>query len=416
MQEKNLSEELFKPRFEHPETSSLVRHLQCSTAGASSSMAARSPRCWYRTLMPLVWHWRGLPLVEINEVLSRIAASPLARTNEQQLDTIKGYRNGNWIYEWSVQAAHWQQLAQQQQDSALAGQYWLHAANLFSVGAYPHLSGDELADQAQLLGYRAYEQATRFLSGELKALSFRLDDGKTINAFLHMPEQVKPPYPTVMLCGGLDTLQLDHFRLFHDYLAPRGMAMLTIDMPSVGYSSRWRLTQDTSMLHQQVLRQLADIPWIDHHRVGVWGQRFGANVAVRLAYLEIPRIRAVACQAPIVHSLLTDEALQQAVPDMFLDILASRLGKTTRSDTTLAAEMNAYSLKVQGLLGRRTPVPVLSAYWKNDIYSPVEDSSLICNSSAQGKLLCIADSPVMASFENGMIQISDWMAQQLSSN
>ena len=58
-----------------------------------------------------------------------------------------------------MQAAHWQQLAQQQQDSALAGQYWLHAANLFSVGAYPHLSGDELADQAQLLGYRAYEQA-----------------------------------------------------------------------------------------------------------------------------------------------------------------------------------------------------------------------------------------------------------------
>ncbi len=412
MPEKNLSEELFKPRFEHPETSSLVRHLPGHTAGTSSVMSAKSSQQWYRTLTPLIWNWRGVPAMETNEVLSRIAASPLARTNEQQLDTVRGYRNGNWIYEWSVQAAKWQQLAQQQENSQ-AGQYWLHAANLFSVAAYPHLSGDELSDQAQVLAYRAYEQATSFLSGELKSLSFRMDDGKTINAFLHMPEQVKPPYPVVILCGGLDTLQLDHFRLFHDYLAPRGLAMLTLDMPSVGYSSRWRLTQDTSMLHQQVLRQLADVPWVDGRRVGIWGHHFGANVAVRLAYLEIPRVRAVACQEPIVHGLLTDPSLQQAVPDMYLDILASRLGKTTRSDTTLSTEMNAYSLKTQGLLGRRTPVPMLSAYRKNNLFSPVEDSQLICQSSAQGKLLCINDMPVMKSYDNSIREISDWLAGQL---
>ena len=410
MPEKNLSEELFKPRFEHPETSSLVRHIATNPAGSSSVMSAKSPQRWYRTLTPLVWNWRGVPAIEINEVLSRVAASSLARTNEQQLDTVRGYRNGNWIYEWSVQAARWQQLAQQQQDPTTAGKYWLHAANLFSVAAYPHLNGDELADQAQVLAYRAYEQATGFLSGELKSLSFKMEDGKTVNAFLHMPEQVKPPYPVVMLCGGLDTLQLDHFRLFHDYLAPRGLAMLTLDMPSVGYSSRWRLTQDTSMLHQQVLRQLTDVPWIDHRRVGVWGHRFGANVAVRLAYLEIPRLRAVACQEPIVHGLLTDPSLQQAVPDMFLDILASRLGKTTRSDATLSTEMNAYSLKTQGLLGRRTPVPMLSACRKNNLYSPAEDSELICNSSAKGKLVWIADTPVMKSFERTTAEISDWLA------
>ena len=157
------------------------------------------------------------------------------------------------------------------------------------------------------------------------------------------------------------------------------------------------------MLHQQVLRQLADVPWIDHRRVGIWGHRFGANVAVRLAYLEIPRLRAVACQEPIVHGLLTDPSLQQAVPDMFLDILASRLGKTTRSDATLSTEMNAYSLKTQGLLGRRTPLPMLSACRKNNIYSPAEDSELICNSSAKGKLIRIADTPVMASFERTIV-------------
>ena len=60
--------------------------------------------------------------------------------------------------------------------------------------------------------------------------------------------------------------------------------MLTLDMPSIGSSCKWKLTQDSSYLHQQVLIQLASVPWVDHQRVSAFGFRFGANVAVRLAY------------------------------------------------------------------------------------------------------------------------------------
>lgn len=195
MQKKNLSEELFKPRFEHPETSTLVRHL--SAAGASIPSGH-----WYRTLLPLHWHFRGISPIESEEVLSRIAASPLARTTEHLLDTVRGYRNGNWNYEWSVQAARWQDKAQQEADPALAAQYGLRAANLFSIAAYPHLSGDELSDQAQVLAYRAYELAIDKLTVEVKKLTFEVETGKRVNAFLHLPEQAKAPYPTVMICGG----------------------------------------------------------------------------------------------------------------------------------------------------------------------------------------------------------------------
>ncbi|MDI4751557.1 alpha/beta hydrolase, partial [Salmonella enterica subsp. enterica serovar Anatum] len=41
--------------------------------------------------------------------------------------------------------------------------------------------------------------------------------------------------------------------LYERYFAPRGIAMLTLDMPSVGFSSKWKLTQDSSLLHQHVL-------------------------------------------------------------------------------------------------------------------------------------------------------------------
>ncbi|MBP2169964.1 esterase FrsA [Erwinia toletana] len=413
MTPKNLSEELFKPRFKHPETSSLVKRRHYSTQSVQSTLDGEHHAGWYRMINRLMWAWRGLPLLEISEVLARIAVSDAGRTNEKHLDTVIGYRGGNWIYEWSKQAGMWQQQAMEATDDLTAGENWLHAANLYSIASYPHIKGDELADQAQLLANRAYEEAAPRLAGELKELAFTIADVGVISGFLHMPKQVAAPYPTVIMCGGLDTLQTDYYRFFHDYLAPRGIAMLTIDMPSVGFSAKCKLSQDTSLLHQQVLRQLESVAWVDHTRVAAFGYRFGANIAVRLAYLEAPRLRAVACLGPVVHSLLTDIQRQNAVPDMYMDMLASRMGMANASDSALRTELNRYSLKMQGLLGRRTPTPMLSGYWDNDPFSPEEDSRLIVNSSADGKLLPITFSPVLQNFDDALQKICDWLARQL---
>ncbi|MDE9533150.1 alpha/beta hydrolase, partial [Xenorhabdus bovienii] len=80
-------------------------------------------------------------------------------------------------------------------------------------------------------------------------------------------------------------------RYFRDYLAPQGIALLTLDMPSIGYSSKQTLGQESSLMHQQVLDQLRNVPWIDHTRVAVMGLRFGANVAMRMAYLSAHQLR-----------------------------------------------------------------------------------------------------------------------------
>ncbi len=211
-----------------------------------------------------------------------------------------------------------------------AGQHWLHAANLYShCRVSPHLKGDELAEQAQALANRAYEEAAQRLPGELKSLTFPHSRRRVspVTGFLHMPEG-EGPFPTVLMCGGLDSLQIDYYSLYERYFAPKGIAMLTLDMPSIGFSSKWKLTQDSSLLHQQVLKALENMPWVDHTRVAAFGFRFGANVAVRLAYLEPQRLRGVACLGPVVHhALLGDPAAPSgSVPDMYLDVLASRLG------------------------------------------------------------------------------------------
>nr|MCX3324201.1 alpha/beta hydrolase [Bacillus paranthracis] len=108
-----------------------------------------------------------------------------------------------------------------------------------------------------------------------------------------------------------------------------------------------------------------------------------------------------------------DFKCQQQVPEMYLDVLASRLGMHDASDDALRVELNRYSLKVQGLLGRRCPTPMLSGYWKNDPSSPEEDSRLITSSSADGKLLEIPFNPVYRNFDKGLQEITGWIEKRL---
>ncbi|EPC5603335.1 esterase FrsA [Edwardsiella piscicida] len=406
----NLSETLFKPRFKHRETSTLVNRVAGATLpGINSALDGRSQANWYRIINRVMWAWRGADPLEVEMVLARIAASDAERSDDRLLDTVVGYRSGNWIYEWSHQAMTWQQRAQQEPQEQRAGEMWLQAANLYSIAAYPHLKGDDLAEQAEALANRAYGEAARLLKYELRELTFSVPGGKAITGFLHLPDGGEVgPYPTVLLCGGLDMLQSDCHRLFRDYLAPAGMAMLTIDMPSVGLSSHYTLSQDSSRLHQAVLQQMADLPWVDSTRISALGFRFGANVAVRLAYLEPRRLRAVACLGPVVHHLLCDGNLHQRVPPMYIDVLASRLGMASVSDAALLTELRGYSLKTQGLLGRRCPTPMLAAYWDRDPFCPRQEAQLIANSSAQGELLAVSSSPLYQGFDRALRQICEW--------
>jgi esterase FrsA len=415
MSQANLSETLFKPSFKHRETSTLVvrAHHQMKSPGIHSALDGDTTEHWYRMLNRLMWTWRGVDPLEMEEVLSRIAICTAEHSDANLLDTVVGYRSGNWIYEWSQQAMQWQQKALDASDKDQASEYWMKAANLYSIAGYPHLKGDDLAEQAEVLANRAFEEAAKHSPYELKEIDFKIPGGSDITGFLHLPNKSGAPFPTILICGGLDMLQSDHYRLFRDYLAPLGIAMLTIDMPSIGFSSRWKLTQDTSFLHQQVLMQLPNIAWVDHLRVGVFGFRFGANVAVRLGYLESKRIRAIACFGPVVHSLMCDSRRQSGVPDMYMDVLASRIGMATATDAALKVELNRYSLKTQGLLGRRCPTPILSGYWDKDPFSQKEESTLIVSSSCEGKLLHIPNQPQYESFHHALEEVCQWLKAKI---
>ncbi len=415
MTQQNLSEKLFKPRVRQVETSTLVSYSShtLSQLENHSVLSGSSHNHWYRTLNRLMWIWRGIDAIEIEEVLSRIAISDAKRSRDEWLDTVIGNRRGNWCFEWSNQAMRWQQKALEFEKGQEACDAWLRAANLYSIAAYPFIKGDELADQAIVLACKAYDSAAKFSQYQLKKIPFKVDGGKEVCGFLHIPSNVQGPYPTVMVCGMLDSLQTDYSRYFREYLEPRGIAMLTLDMPSIGYSSKYSLSQETSTLHEQIVRQLDTIPWIDHTRFAITGIRFGANIAVRLAYMCPDKIKAVAVIGPIVHSLLHEEKYQNDIPRMVLDVFASRLGVYQVDGQSLRHELSCYSLRNQGLLGRRNQVPMMSVCFKNDPYSPKADSDLIARSSMDSHLLTLPSSPILEAFERSMSDTTKWLESKI---
>ncbi|WP_347253178.1 esterase FrsA [Leminorella grimontii] len=414
MPKSNLSEILFKPSFKHPETSTLVKRVVQTGGSVHSSLDGESQSNWYRMINKVVWAWRGVDPIEVENVLARIAASTNERTNEALLDTVVGYRGGNWIYEWAKEGMVWQKEALDLacKDPAKAGACWLKACSLYSIASYPHLRGDRLAEQAELLADRAYREAANYLPYELKSIDFKVEGG-TLTGFLHLPEGGKGPYPTVLMCGNLDNLLCDYSSLFRQYLAPSGIAMLCVDLPSLGFSSKWTLTEDTSLLHRQVLSQLNSVPWVDDRRVVALGIRFGANVAVRLGYLESHRLQGVACIGPIVHDLFTNAQSQAKTSLVYRDIIASRLKLDSTTDNLLHSELSRYSLKVQGLLGRRNPLPMCSVNFENDVISPQSESKLIVSSSAEGKLINVGATPLLGNLKEGLTQLTGWIQQKI---
>lgn len=411
----NLSEKIFKPQYDYPETSSLINRLDSSNGSSISPLDGEIDSKWYRIINPLLWYWRGLPKLEIEAVLSRIAISTKRHTNDKWLDSVIGYQSGNWIYEFLNQAAMWQAKADNVAQSNLTEesknslhQDYLIASEYASIASYPHFKNDELAMYAQTCAYQSYMKALEYSLYSTKQLEFKVEN-RVIKSILHLPNNSNSGVcPVVLVCNGLGNLQIDYYRYFSEYLAPQGFAMLTVDLPTVGYSRNFVLSQNSSQIHQAVIEQLSSVPWVDSNRVIVAGFRFGSHIATRLAYLMPNKIKGLFNFTPFVHQLFVDKALQQNLPNSYKDMLASRLGLTSVSNQKLAAELNYFSLKNQGLLTHSCPIPVMNIIFEDDKLSNLSEAKLI-QSAKQSKIVTIPKTPLQKGLQNAFAQSVKWM-------
>lgn len=410
---KNLSEQIFKQQYDYPETSGLINRIDYSDGSSISPLDGDLDSRWYRIINPILWFWRGLPKLEVEAVLSRIAASTKKHTNDKWLDSVIGYQPGNWIYEFLNQAAEWSAKADaidptnlSEDDKKNLNTFYLIASEYASIASYPHFKNDELAMYAQTCAYQAYTNALNYSPYKIKELEFKVED-RNVKTLLHLPK-TEGTCPVVVICNALGNLQIDFYRYFSEYLAPQGIAMLTVDLPSVGYSRNFTLTQNSSQIHQAIIEQLSTVPWVDNNRLIVAGFRFGSHIATRLTYLMPNKIKGLFNFTPFVHQIFTDKELQKNLPNSYKDMLASRLGLPLISNQQLAAELNYFSLKNQGLLTRACPVPVMNIIFENDVLSTLTEAKLI-HSAKQNKIITIPKTPLQKSLHQALTQSVTWM-------
>ncbi|WP_105900944.1 esterase FrsA [Vibrio gangliei] len=408
---KNLSENLFKKHQHAEETSSLIGYLSESQALLEENQQ-RTKSAWYRALRRMQWIWQGLDPIEIESVLARIASSGNKHNHPDWLDTVAGYRPGNWAYEWTQQGVSHQKKASLKEGEAASDELYL-ASLCFSVASYPHLKGDNLSIQAQILVNKVYKEAMELSPYVTKALEIPYKNNK-IMATLHVPHTEKS-LPIVMVSAGIDNLQTDMWRLFRDYLAKHNIGLLTVDMPGIGANAHWTLTEDSSYLHQAVLNELPNIPWVDHHNVGLLGFRFGGNVMARLSFIEQDKVKAcVALGAPI-HDLLSSSEKFGMMPKMYLDALASRMGKKSVDIFSFSKQVRAWSLKSQGLLaGRATPVPILALGLEGDPVGSKKDNQSLAMFSQGGKCLELKTKSLSQGYDQALTSAVDWLKSALN--
>ncbi|AIS54022.1 hypothetical protein TW78_06240 [Vibrio coralliilyticus] len=407
---KNLSETLFTNHKQARETSALTQYMPSSQSMLDEKREQDGFK-WYRNLRRMQWAWQGLDPIEVEAVLAKIASSKHSRTHDEWLDTVMGYHSGNWTYEWTKLGMLHHKRSNELKGEEAADELF-NASLCFSIAGYPHLKNDNLATQAQVLASNAYTEASKKTKYIVKQIEIPYQN-KRIIAHLHLTKTDKPQ-PVVMVSAGLDSLQTDMWKLFRDHLAKKDIAMLTVDMPSVGHSSHWTLTEDTSCIHQAVLNELFNIPWVDHHRVGLIGFRFGGNALVRLSFMEPDKIKACVSLGAPIHDVLSSPEKLKKMPKMYLDVLASRLGKNAVDVNSLAGQLMAWSLKVQGILSnRKTKVPILAMSLESDPVSPYSDNQLVALFSDYGKAKKISAKTITQGYEQSLDLAIKWLEDEL---
>lgn len=410
----NLSKTLFAHKFNVQETSTIIPNSETKKNHKLDDviMEGESQTGWYRLLKFMLWSWQGLDMIECYDLLARISASDNKRTDEDVLDSVIGFRPGNWSYEWTQKGMLYQKKGHdfaQKELTKEAREAYYQASQCYSVASYPHLKGDELSIQAQVLAFNNYRESFNYNENCILKVIKVPYQGRKIDCYLHLPD-TETIHPVVIVSGGLDSLQCDLYPLFEKDLGPAGIAMLTVDLPGIGFSSQIKLEQDSSALHQAIIHYLKEVPWVDHARISMMGMRFGGNIATRLAFLEPESVKSVVCVGAAVSSLFDKLDNFKKLPPMLLDCIASRMQINNSNVEALYQRCVPLSLTKQGLLARaRISTPLLSIGHKDDIICNQQDLQLIARASYEGESHIIDKPPIFESYLNSLSYSAQWL-------
>lgn len=413
----NLSEILFKPHFHYDETS------QISNSGAECELKSGSEVLlrhlefdarWYRPLHVFSWVWQGGSFLDIDDALAKIATATGARSRPHCLDTVKEYGPGHWIYEFNTQAQRRFVLArelEEQGELKRASHNYRMASRYYAIASFPKLRGDTLAAESYMQALRLYRKMFECddSCGRLMELNIRTEQG-TASGFLHLPHQDRV-CPCVIICGSYEHALTDFYRFYRDYLYPRGIAALVVELPGLGGSEKLSLTYNTSIVMDAALRDLRDMSCIDANHIALLGIRLGGTACLRCALTNPEKVSALALIEPAVDSMFSDKELLGALPLYMRSLYANRLNLDASQWESVIPQLSILSLKRQGLMQQAEPRKMpLSLYVVKGAFTSRGDVELIRHNFSQCTLNLLESKEYNESIYQALIRIPEFLS------
>ena len=353
---------------------------------------------WYRSVTPQTWIDQGADAQVVDKVLRRIERAKGPRRDAEQPDTIIAYGPGHWIHEWNEagdKALRQARRAANRGERETAKANYLEAIHYFNIASYPHLNHDAHAVAALEASQSAYREAAPFLAGTFKLLELE-HDGIPFRAHLHVPEG-RGPIPVLIKSPGSDIVKDIFYRSWERALAPRGIAVLLLDMPGIGDSRGHVLTPNSDKLHVAAFKHLkrnakAIDPRLDGSRIAVEGASFGGHAAGRFFLRrDVGAAGVVSVCGPMDQVFRKTAQGYEAMPRMTMDAVRSRLGVAPDASwDVLAGQMHRFALGPagQGLLPAGTPstMPLLAIGTTDDPVAPLEDVAMLADASTRADL------------------------------
>jgi 2,6-dihydroxypseudooxynicotine hydrolase len=249
-----------------------------------------------------------------------------------------------------------------------------------------------------------YREAMPYLDPPAERLEIPFE-GRIIPGNLRRPGAIARA-PLVLIVPGLDSSKEELFAIEEDFLC-RGLATLTLDGPGQSENSvHFAIRPNWETVITPLLDQLAGGELhVDLDRVGLMGISMGAIYGPRAAAYE-PRIRAVVALAGPYNLGDCWDALNPLTKGGYIFY--------TKSADEPEARQKAYTLNLEGVLGRVTQ-PMLVIHGAKDRLFPPAQAERIAREAGNATLVMYPDGnhvcnniaykyrPLMA----------DWMAEQL---
>ncbi|MFM0557577.1 alpha/beta hydrolase, partial [Paraburkholderia sediminicola] len=192
-------------------------------------------------------------------------------------------------------------------------------------------------------------------------VSFPVDGGIDLSAWLFVPEQHDVPLPAITMAHGFAGTKYHGIEPFAEAFAAAGFVVLLHDHRNFGESGGMP-RQDINPWQQiadwrRAISYLQARPEVDENRIGIWGTSFAGGHAIVLGATD-RRLKAVVAQVPTIDGHAT--GLRRIPPEAVADLEA-------RFTADERAQLNGEAPMMQQIVSNDPAVP--AAYKAADAVS-----------------------------------------------